>query len=186
MFTLGFGLVGAAIAPLVCQLVTTLPRLRYVFGGRGAVRPHLGVPSLEPVREILRIGVPAALATSLSNLGIMVMTGVLARLGDANLAAYGLGTRCDFLLLSFAYGIGAAMLTLVGMAERGTTFGAGPRLRHPRRRHHRGTARRPGPGAGLAPGPVDRALHHRRSDPRGRRLLLRRSVPPIPSSESRW
>ena len=69
------------------------------------------------MREILRVGVPAALATSLSNLGIMVMTGVLTRLGASDLAAYGLGTRCDFLLLSFAYGVSAAMLTLVGMAS---------------------------------------------------------------------
>ena len=74
-------------------------------------------PALEPLREILRVGVPAALATSLSNLGIMVMTGVLTRLGASDLAAYGLGTRFDFLLLSFAYGVSAAMLTLVGMAS---------------------------------------------------------------------
>jgi putative MATE family efflux protein len=117
MFTTGFGLVGAAIAPLACQLVTTVPRARFVFGGGSVLRPGIGTPSLEPAREILRVGVPAALATSLSNLGIMVMTGVLARLGDVDLAAYGLGTRCDFLLLSFAYGVSAAMLTLVGMAS---------------------------------------------------------------------
>ncbi len=117
MFAAGLGLVGAAIAPLACQLVALVPRARFVFGGRSAVRPRLGALALEPTRDILRVGVPAALATSLSNLGIMVMTGVLARLGDAHLAAYGLGTRCDFLLLSFAYGVGAAMLTLVGMAS---------------------------------------------------------------------
>jgi len=117
MFAAGLGLVGAAIAPLVCQLVALVPRARFVFGGGSVVQPRLGALTLEPIRDILRVGVPAALATSLSNLGIMVMTGVLARLGDADLAAYGLGTRCDFLLLSFAYGVGAAMLTLVGMAS---------------------------------------------------------------------
>jgi MATE family, multidrug efflux pump len=117
MFTAGLGLVGAAIAPLACQLVAIVPRARFVFGGGSAVRPRLGAPALEPMGDILRVGVPAALATSLSNLGIMVMTGVLTRLGAADLAAYGLGTRCDFLLLSFAYGVGAAMLTLVGMAS---------------------------------------------------------------------
>jgi Na+-driven multidrug efflux pump len=46
----------------------------------------------------------------------MVLTGVVARLGDTHLAASGLGTRMDFLLLSFSYGFGAAVLTLVGMA----------------------------------------------------------------------
>jgi putative MATE family efflux protein len=116
MFSAGLGLVGAAIAPLACQLVAIVPRARFVFGGASAVRPRVGPPAVEPLREILRVGVPAALATSLSNLGIMVMTGVLTRLGAPDLAAYGLGTRCDFLLMSFAYGVSAAMLTLVGMA----------------------------------------------------------------------
>ncbi len=117
MFSAGLGLVGAAVAPLVCQSVAILPRLRFVFGGRSVVHPRLGPPALGPMREILRVGVPATMATSLSNLGIMVMTGVLTRLGASDLAAYGLGTRCDFLLLSFAYGVSAAMLTLVGMAS---------------------------------------------------------------------
>jgi len=117
MFSAGLGLVGAAIAPLVCQLVAIVPRARFVFRGGSAVRPRVGLPELEPMRDILRVGVPAALATSLSNLGIMVMTGVLTRLGASDLAAYGLGTRFDFLLLSFAYGVSAAMLTLVGMAS---------------------------------------------------------------------
>jgi len=40
----------------------------------------------------------------------------VTRLGEADLAAYGLGTRLDFLLMSFGYGFGAAVLTLVGMA----------------------------------------------------------------------
>src|SRR5207244_6869275 len=36
--------------------------------------------------------------------------------GAADLAAYGLGTRLDFLLMSFGYGLSAAVLTLVGLA----------------------------------------------------------------------
>jgi Na+-driven multidrug efflux pump len=66
--------------------------------------------------EILRVGIPASLSTLISYIGIMTLTGVLARLGEAHLAAYGLGTRLDFLMLTLAYGCGAAVLTLVGMA----------------------------------------------------------------------
>ena len=46
----------------------------------------------------------------------MVLTGVFARLGPDALAAYGLATRLDFVLLSLAYGVGSAVLTLVAMA----------------------------------------------------------------------
>ncbi len=67
------------------------------------------------MREILRVGVPASLSTIVNYLGLMVLTSVIARLGTAHLAAYGLCTRFDFLLMSFAYGFAAAVLTLVGL-----------------------------------------------------------------------
>jgi MATE family, multidrug efflux pump len=118
MFALGWGLPGAALAMLACQLVATVARAVWVLGGRGMVRPAFWLRrfTLAPAREILRVGVPAALSTSVSNVGLMALTAVVARLGEADLAAYGLGTRLDFLLMSFGYGFGAAALTLVGMA----------------------------------------------------------------------
>ncbi|HJQ83080.1 MAG TPA: MATE family efflux transporter [Candidatus Binatia bacterium] len=118
MFGLGLGLPGAALAMLACQALATAARARFVLGGHALVRPRLrtGRFTLTPVREILRVGVPAAVSMSVSNLGLMALTAVVARLGDADLAAYGLGTRLDFLLMSFGYGFGAAVLTLVGMA----------------------------------------------------------------------
>jgi Na+-driven multidrug efflux pump len=115
MFGFGWGLVGAALAMLTCQLIALVPRVVYVLGGRGMVLPVLRF-GLAPLWEILRVGVPAALATSVANLGLMMLTAVVTRLGDADLAAYGLGTRLDFLLMSFGYGFGAAVLTLVGLA----------------------------------------------------------------------
>lgn len=118
MFVAGLGLVGAPLAMLTCQFFATIPRARYVFGGHGIVRPaflRLAFHA-QPLREILRVGIPASLSTTLNYVGIMILTGLLARFGDAHLAAYGLATRMDFLLLSFAYGFGAAVLTLVGMA----------------------------------------------------------------------
>jgi putative MATE family efflux protein len=117
MFTVGLGLVGAPVAMLTCQLGAALPRARYVFSGGGIVRPtRLLALHRTPLREILRVGIPASLATSVNYIGIMILTGLLARFGDAHLGAYGLATRMDFLLLSFAYGFGGAVLTLVGMA----------------------------------------------------------------------
>jgi len=118
MFPLGMGLLGAPIAVLVSQSISVTGRSFFIYRGKALVRPRLWPRHyhMTPLREILRVGVPAALSTVVANVSIMVLTGVLARFGDANLAAYGLGTRLDFLLLSFCYGFGAAMLTLVGLA----------------------------------------------------------------------
>jgi putative MATE family efflux protein len=124
MFVAGWGLAGAAVAMLTSQLLANLPRAHYVFGGSGLVKPALlpRVFALAPLREILRVGIPASLSTMINYAGLMVLTGIVARFGDAHLAAYGLGTRLDFLLLSVAYGSGAAVLTLVGMATGAHRF----------------------------------------------------------------
>jgi putative MATE family efflux protein len=118
MFVFGWGLAGAALAMLTSQLLATTARARYVFGGRGQVCPALPPRrlSLAPLAEILRVGIPASLGNIVNYVGLMVLTGIVARFGSAHLAAYGLGTRLDFLLLSLVYGFGAAILTLVGLA----------------------------------------------------------------------
>ena len=118
MFTLGMGLPGAAVALLASQGLATIPRAYYVFGGRGVIHPA-PVPHRirrAPLREILQVGVPASLSTIVNYLGLMILTTVVARLGTAHLAAWGLCTRFDFLLMSFAYGFAVAVLTLVGLA----------------------------------------------------------------------
>jgi len=118
MFVLGWELPGAAVAMVVSQFLATIPRAYYVLGGKGTVHPRLRLArlSIVPLRDILRVGIPASMSTVITYLGTMVLTAVVARFGDAHLAAYGLGTRFDFLLLSFVFGVGASVLTLVGMA----------------------------------------------------------------------
>lgn len=118
MFTLGLGLPGAPVAILSSQLIATAARIRFVASGRGQLTPR-GWPRplvLSDVRELLRVGIPASLSSTVTYLGMMVLTAVFARFGTADLAAYGLGTRLDFILLTFVFGFGAAVLTLVGMA----------------------------------------------------------------------
>jgi putative MATE family efflux protein len=118
MFTLGFGLPGAAIALIGSQSLACIPRARFVFGGGGLVHPAPWPRRLHatPLGEILRVGVPASLSTIINYAGLMILTGVVARLGTAHLAAWGLCTRFDFLLMSFAFGFAAAVLTLVGLS----------------------------------------------------------------------
>lgn len=119
MFGLGFGLIGAPLSMLACQAISLAARARHVLSGRGVLRPGL-LPRrlrLEPLRRVLSVGIPASLSTAVNYIGIIVLTGVVARYGDAHLAAYGLAVRMDFILLSIAYGCGAAVLTLVGLAS---------------------------------------------------------------------
>jgi len=118
MFSFGLGLAGAAAATIVGQLVGSLPRAYFVFGGQGIVRPRLFPRPLSarPMRDILRVGIPASLATLTNYLGLLLLTAIVARYGTHEIAAFGLGTRLDFLILTLAFGVGSAVLTLVGLA----------------------------------------------------------------------
>ena len=119
MFVVGLGLIGAPLATLTGQCIGLVPRLLYVFGGRAAFHPRI-VPrrlSRTHVAEILRVGVPASLSAGLNYVALIILTATVARYGDHYLAAYGLGTRLDFLLFTLGFGVATAGLTLVGMAS---------------------------------------------------------------------
>ena len=64
----------------------------------------------------LRLGVPASLATLANYLGLLILTAIVAHYGRSDIAAFGLGTRLDFLIITLAFGVGSALLTLVGLA----------------------------------------------------------------------
>lgn len=118
MFGLGFGIVGPPAAMIVGQLVTVTPRVRQVLGRGAVTRPRAFPGRLRPgpLAEILRVGVPASAGMVLSFVAMLVLTTVLAGFGTPHLAAFGLCTRLDFILMTLIYGTGAAVLTLVGFA----------------------------------------------------------------------
>jgi MATE family multidrug resistance protein len=81
------------------------------IGGRGSWRPEFGV-----ARDVLRIGVPAALEQILISIAFFVLTIVVAHLGTAVLAAHRIALNA--LTLSFLPGIGfgIAATALVGQS----------------------------------------------------------------------
>jgi Na+-driven multidrug efflux pump len=68
------------------------------------------------LKDILRVGALACLSPLQSVLATLVFTAMLARLGVAPLAGYGIGQRLEFLLIPIAFGIGVAAVPMVGMA----------------------------------------------------------------------
>ncbi|GIW40757.1 MAG: MATE family efflux transporter [Candidatus Binatia bacterium] len=118
MFPLGFGIVGAALGTLVGQALGGFLRLPYLFGRSPVIRSGIRPRRFRwyPVQDILRVGIPSSVGTLAVYVGLIVLTAIVARMGDAHLAAFGLGSRLDFLVLTVSYGTGVAVLTLVGFA----------------------------------------------------------------------
>jgi putative MATE family efflux protein len=99
---------GTASLFLFFYLRSTLPRVR--LGWRGIALQK------ELFMQILRVGLLASLSPLQTVLTILVMTGLIARLGVDALAGYGIGARLEFLLIPIAFGIGVATVPMVGMA----------------------------------------------------------------------
>jgi putative MATE family efflux protein len=66
--------------------------------------------------QILRVGLLACLSPLQSVLTVLVVTGLIARMGVDALAGYGIGARLEFLAIPIAFGVGVATLPMVGMA----------------------------------------------------------------------
>jgi len=99
---------GAGVAFLAWWLTTGRARLR--LGWRGVPLRR------ELFADILRVGALACLSPVQSVLTVLIFTGLVARLGVAPLAGYGIGQRLEFLLIPIAFGIGVAAVPMVGMA----------------------------------------------------------------------
>jgi putative MATE family efflux protein len=134
------GVAGAATASVSSFVVGSLILLTYLASGRGLVRPSLHGRRLRWALfwEILRVGAPGSLNTVMTNLTVVLVTGLVGPFGAHALAGYGMGARLEYLLIPLVFGLGSALVTMVG-----TNAGAG---QHRRAEHVAWV------GAGLAAG----------------------------------
>ena len=68
----------------------------------------------ELFREILRVGVPAMINSAITNLSVVVLTGIAGHLGVKAAIGYAMGARLEYILIPLAVGIGFAIVAMVG------------------------------------------------------------------------
>ncbi|MFH1610023.1 MAG: MATE family efflux transporter [Candidatus Bipolaricaulota bacterium] len=114
------GILGAAYATVASQGLVMLAFLLLLRRGRGHLRlePSAMVPRWEWMAKGLRIGVPAAIGQSSMAFGFVIMTAVIGRLPNAEvaLAGYGIGDRVLGILFIVTEGLGTGLTTMVGQA----------------------------------------------------------------------
>ena len=116
------GVAGTATANLIAFGLATLMLLVYLVSPRAAVRlTFRGVQFRRTLFwEILRVGAPGSLNTILTNLTVVLMTGLVGPFGTAAVAGYGMGARLEYLQIPLVFGMGSALVAMVG-----TNVGAG-------------------------------------------------------------
>jgi putative MATE family efflux protein len=118
------GVLGPAVALVVCQGATGIGLLIYVMRGRLAIQIKPQRPRWAPMADILRVGGLSMVNSVTIVLAVVVVTAVIGRYGVQALGGYGLGSRLELMLVPIAFGIGGALTTAVGL-----NIGAGQHAR---------------------------------------------------------
>ena len=64
--------------------------------------------------DILRVGVPGLINTAITNLSVVVLTGIAGHLGREAAIGYAMGARLEYILIPLAGGFGMAIVAMVG------------------------------------------------------------------------
>ncbi len=114
---LGMGLagIGAAFAAVFWGAAAAMGIV--VLRGGAGFAPALRIrPQRALFERILSVGLVACAMVALANLTTVLVTAQLARQGPVVVAAYGIATRLEFMMIPVAFGIGSALTALVGRA----------------------------------------------------------------------
>jgi len=72
------------------------------------------VPRWELFVDILKVGVPSLINTSITNLSVVVLTGIAGQFGPEAAIGYAMGARLEYVMQPIAFGFGTAIVAMVG------------------------------------------------------------------------
>lgn len=118
IFTLEFGVGGAAMASAISQLIVFLIFVHMLF-----IKEHAYIkfrmrdfsPSMFIVKDIIRVGFPASMSMIIMAFGQLVFNRILVRFSTDAVAAYQVGGRMDMVIFLPIMAIASALTTIVGM-----------------------------------------------------------------------
>jgi len=118
------GIIGGAAAVLTYYAVGSAIFAVYLWSGKGVLHPPRKMRrlSLGKIVDILRVGAPASVVATTTNLTIAIATASAGTFGPAAVAGYGTGARLEYLLIPLVFGLGAPVGAMVGTAVGARRF----------------------------------------------------------------
>lgn len=118
------GIAGAGTAVTLFNSLAALVLLWIMIKGRAGLALSWAPLQSRLFKQILGVGLLSAIGTFQLNATVVMVTGVVGLFGADALAGYGTASRLDYVLVPPLFGLGTAVVTLVGAA-----IGAGDRAR---------------------------------------------------------
>lgn len=117
MVTLNMGALGAALATVGAKAAAALVAFLALISPRGEIRlkREQMKPERENLRQILQIGLPTALGSSMMQLGFLLMSRNVLVYGRQAMAAYGVGNKINGLISMPSSAMGSATATITAL-----------------------------------------------------------------------
>lgn len=90
--------------------------LRYLLGGKGVLSLTMHPVAQRHIGAIMGVGLISALGTLTASLTTVAITGIVGGYGAPALAGFGIASRVDSLLVPLLFGLGTAVVTMIGVA----------------------------------------------------------------------
>ena len=130
MLTLGvgpipsLGIIGPAIALVVCQGLAALYMLAHLMRAKASIRLRVHPLRWLPFADIMQVGGIGLINSLTIAATVLTVTGIVGQYGTAALAGSGLGSRLELMLVPIVFGIGGVLTAAVG-----ANIGAGQHAR---------------------------------------------------------
>ncbi len=124
------GPAGAGWGLVIPFAVGSLIMIAYLRSPRSIVRLNFRgmAPRWEIFADILKVGVPGLVNTAITNLSVVVLTGIAGQFGPQAAIGYAMGARLEYIMQPVAFGFGTAIVAMVGTNWGARQYGRARRI----------------------------------------------------------
>ena len=119
-FIPAFGVAGAGLAVLSYYILALICLIRHMRATHSIIKLSITPINFQFFKDILGIGSLSAIGIIQLNLTVVIITSLVGQFGSDAIAGYGIASRLDYVQVPLMFGIGSAIMTMVGI-----NYGAG-------------------------------------------------------------
>ncbi|HEV8391664.1 MAG TPA: MATE family efflux transporter, partial [Dongiaceae bacterium] len=118
------GVAGGGAAVVIYYVLAAIALVLYLRSSHSLLKLRIVPLQGRLFKDILGVGFLSAIGTVQVNLTVTLITAAVGRFGADAIAGYGIASRLDYIQIPLLFGLGTAMVTMVGI-----NIGAGQMLR---------------------------------------------------------
>lgn len=109
------GVAGGGFAVVIYYILAALALALYLQSPKSPLRLRMTPLEGRLFKDILVVGLPSAVGTIQVNLTVTLVTAAVGHHGANAIAGYGIASRLDYLQIPIIFGLGTAIVTMVGI-----------------------------------------------------------------------